>query len=393
MNNFITKKVHYLRFKTFNTTKSIFLFGLFFAFVISLKEVTNLSYNNFQIFYFGSTDFWDGINPYSNWYHLNKKGNPLDLFLYLPVFSILFLPFTWFPMWLGAFVWNFFTYSIFYYSIFNLPDKFNFKDKKFIFFISCLLLFATILSMQFNPLIAALFLLAFIHFEKDNPKLAILFILLSGFTKVYGIFQLSMLIFYPKFWKNVGFTILLGIFLFFLPLIKLDFSEFLPYYQSWFDTLSGHSRMQGFYSIYRPVYAIYPDINKYATILSIGVLFSLFFLGLSKMKRFQNSFALRVQFLGILMSYTILFGLSSELHTYVIAMVGYAMWYLFTKTSKLDKILLWINFFLIAIFPVDILCPVIISKFVLGKLHLSVLIFFATWLIMVYKTFFTTQKR
>lgn len=87
------------------------------------------------------------------------------------------------------------------------------------------------------------------------------------------------------------------------------------------------------------------------------------------------------------MSYGILFGLSSELHTYVIAMVGYAVWYIYNKKTKLDTILLWINFFLLAVFPIDIFCPLIISKFILGKLHLGVIVFFITWLVMVYKTF------
>ena len=315
--NRLDTRLKNFRKNSFKTQKSIFLFGLFFAFAITLKEVTNLSYNNFQIFYFGSTDFWNDINPYSNWLHLSKRNVPLDIFLYLPVFSILFTPFTFLPMWLGAFFWNFFTYSLFYFSIFQLPEKFLFKDKKFIFFISCLLLFATMLSMQFNPVIAAIFLLAFSYFEKDKPYIALLLILLSGFTKVYGIFQLSMLIFYPKFWKNVGFTLIIGILLFFLPLVHLDFSE--------------------------------------------------------------------------LMGYTILFGLGSELHTYVIAMVGYAIWYLYSEKSKFNTVLLWINFFLLVIFPIDIFCPVVISKFVLGKLNLGVLVFFITWISMVYKTF-SSQK-
>lgn len=384
----IIKKTSFFKENSFNTPKSIFLFGLFFAFAITLKEVINLSYNNFQIFSFGSIDFWSNINPYSNWYHLNLRGKPLDVFIYLPLFSILFTPFTLIPSWLGAFLWNFFTYSLFYKSIFFLPKQFNFKNKKFIFFISCLLLFATVLSMQFNPLVAALFIFSYSYLEKKHYFLAILLISISGFTKVYGIFQLSMLIFYPKFWKNILYTICIGVFLFFLPLVRFNFTELIHYYQTWIDAISGHSKMQSFYSIYRAVYSITPDINYYASIISIVVLFVVFAFGLYHIKKIKNSFALRAQYLGVLMSYVILFGLSSELHTYIIAMSGYAIWYTFSQKTSLDKILLWFNFFLLAILPIDIFCPVIISKFVLGKLHLGVIVFFITWLIMIYKTFF-----
>lgn len=386
--NAVLNKIKSFKNNSFKTPRSIFYFGLFFAFAITLKEVINLSYNNFQIFYFGSVDFWGDVNPYSNWYHLNLREQPLDVFIYLPLFSILFTPFTLVPTWLGAFFWNFFTYSLFYFSIFNLPDKFGFKEKKFIFFITCLLLFATMLSMQFNPIVAALFLFSYSFMERKQPFLAVLFILISGFTKVYGIFQLMMLLFYPKFWKNVLYSLSIGIILFFLPLIRFNFTELIDYYQSWINAISGHSRMQGFYSIYRPIYhTITPEINLYASKISIVVLFFIFLLVIFKMKILKNSFELRAQFLGILMSYVILFGLSSELHTYVIAMTGYAIWYINSKKTKLDNILLWINFFLLAIFPIDIFCPVIISKLILGKLHLGVLVFFTTWLIMIYKTF------
>jgi hypothetical protein len=383
----IIKKVLNFKNNSFRTPKNIFLFGLFFAFAVTLKEVLSLSYNNFQIFSFGSIDFWSNINPYSQWSHLNLRGQYLDVFIYLPLFSILFTPFALLPSWIGAFCWNFFTYSLFYSSIFNLPDTYDFKNKKFIFFISFLLLLATMLSMQFNPVVAAIFLFSYTLLEKKHSFWAILLICISGFTKVYGIFQLSMLLFYPKFWKNVFYAIIISLVLFLAPLVRFNFFELTDYYQSWVVSISDHSKMQAYYSIYRAIYSITPSINDYASKISIVVLFILFIVGLYQQKQFKNSFKLRAQYLGILMSYTILFGLGSELHTYVIAMVGYAIWYIFSDKSQIHKILLWINFFLLVIFPIDIICPVIISKFVLGKLHLGVIIFFITWCMMVYKTF------
>jgi hypothetical protein len=87
------------------------------------------------------------------------------------------------------------------------------------------------------------------------------------------------------------------------------------------------------------------------------------------------------------MSWTILFGLSSERHTYVIAMVGYAIWYLNTTPDRVDRVLLWLNFILLAVFPIDIICPSAISHFVLYKLNLGTIIFAITWGTMVYKTY------
>jgi hypothetical protein len=121
--------------------------------------------------------------------------------------------------------------------------------------------------------------------------------------------------------------------------------------------------------------------------ISLGVLLVILSFTLLKLKLFKESFLHRAQFLGILMSWAILFGVSSERHTYVIAIVGYAIWYLSSNPTGLDKALLWINFILLGILPIDLLCPWIVSNFILAKLNLGVIVFTITWGIMVYKTF------
>lgn len=371
----------------------VYFTGLFFAFLITLKEVTRVSYNNFQIFSHGSLDFWAGINPYSDWSHLSIMGKPLDLFLYGPLFSILFTPFALIPGWIGVFCWNIFTYSMYFASVFTLPDQFSFARKKFIFFFPVLLLFATLLSVQFNPLVASLFLFSFTLLEKKQGFWAVLLILLSGFIKVYGIFQLAMLFFYPRFWRNVLYAVLIGIVFLFLPLIKIPLSELVTYYQSWVVTVSDHSEAMRFFSIYRPVSLVFKFIEPYMGFISLGVFLVIFYLTLRKLKLFKDSFLYRAQFLGIIMSWAILFGLSSEKHTYVIAVTGYAIWYLSVTPVKIDKILLWMNFVLLGILPIDILCPWVISNFVLAKLHLGTIVFAITWGRMVYKTFFSDGKK
>ena len=391
MNNLLINNLLTVIKKLTNNQRSVYLIGFFFTFLITLKEATRLSYNNFQIFSYGSLDFWKGLNPYSDWHHLSILGKPLDLFLYGPLFSILFTPFALLPGWFGVFCWNIFTYSLFFFSIFTLPDQFSFIKKKFIFFFSVLLLFCTLLSVQFNPVVAALFLFSFTLLEKKMGFWAVLLILLSGFIKVYGIFQLAMLLFYPRFWKNALYCILIGIVLILLPLIHIPASELVAYYQSWVVTVMNHSDASRFYSIYRPVCLLGKAIEPYMGLISIGILLVILIFTLIKLKLFKESFLLRVQFLGIIMSWAILFGLSSERHTYVIAVVGYAMWYLCITPTRLDKVLLWLNFILLAILPVDILCPWVISNFILAKLNMGVIIFSITWGTMGYKTLILNQ--
>ncbi len=378
--------IHFVNRLT-ETNKRVYFTGLFFAILITLKEVLGLSYNNFQIFSFATSDFWSGINPYSSWHHLSLHGKPLDNFLYGPLFSVLFTPFTLFPAWLGVFFWNIFTYSVFYFSVFTLPDQFDFVKKKFIFFFSSLLLFATLLSVQFNPVVAAIFLFSFTLLEKKQGLLAVLLIFLSGFTKVYGIFQIAMILFYPGFRKNILYSALIGIIFIFIPLINVPLNELATYYQSWIFKVMDHSEAVLRFSIYRPLCSFNSSIEPFTGFISLGVLFVILLFTLRKLKIFKESILFRGQFLGIIMSWAILFGVGSERHTYVIAIAGYAIWYLCSTPGLFEKILLWINFVLLGVMPIDILCPPVISEFILKKLFLGIIVFTITWGIMVYKTF------
>ncbi len=368
--------------------RRIYLIGFSVVFLISLRQAIRLVYKNFQIFSFGSLDFWGDVNPYLNWHHLSILGKPLDVFLYTPLFSILFTPFALLPGWLGIFCWNLFGYTLFYFSVYTLPNKFNFSNKNFIFLISVLLLFNTINAIQFNPVVASLFLFSYTLLEKKHGFWAVLLILLSGFTKIYGIFQLVMLLFYPKFWKNALYAVLIGIVLLLIPLIHLSPNELVLYYKYWIETIIKHSSTPlRFHSIYRPIYLIFNSVEQIKTIITLGVFFIIFLFTILRLKLFKESLLHRAQFLGILMSWTILFGFGTELHTYVIAMVGYAVWYLSSIPTKLDKILLWVNFILLAILPIDLLFPRVISHFIITRLNIGVIVFSITWFIMVYKTF------
>ncbi len=366
----------------------IYITGLFFALAISLIAVAQLSYYNFQIFSFGSTDFWIGINPYSDWNHLSVLGKPLDFYLYSPQFSILFTPFALLPGWLGLFCWILFTYTLFYFSVFTLPEQFTFVKKKFILDRSFLLLLQTLFAEQFNPVVAALFLFSFTLLEKDKAFWAVLLILLSGFTKIYGIFQIGMLLFYPRIWKNILYASIIAVLFLLLPLVKVPANMLADYYQSWIKIVNYNASTPLNYEIiYRPFYMLYNSIKPVMGIISLGVMAFLYSIAFYKIRLFKESFLHRVRFLGILLVSVILFGMASERNTYIIAIVGYAMWYLCSQTTKIDKILLWINFVLLEIVPIDLFCPASVSTFLLTKLNLNIIVLTITWGFMVYKTF------
>jgi hypothetical protein len=381
-NTFINKIDTFLSEK-----KRVYFSGLIVILGITLKEVLAHSTTNFQIFSYGSLDFWSGKNPYLNWDHLSLLGRALDRFLYGPLFSVLFTPFALLPIWLGPFCWNIFTYSLFCYSVFNLPERFSFLQKRFIFLYSALLLFASMLSLQFNPVVAAIFLLSFALLEKDKGFLAVLLIMLSGFIKIYGFFQLAIIFFYPGLLKKIFYAAIIAVVLILIPAINIPFQNLSAYYQNWFSTLTGHLDTFKNYSIFRLPEFFSVTIGESASFISVSVFLLLFGAAMLRIKTFRESFLHRARFVAIIMGWVILFSTGSERHTYIIAVAGYIIWYLSIKPSLTDKILLWINFILLGIVPVDIFCPVSVSEFILDKLFLNVVFFAITWGIMVYKTF------
>ena len=389
MKNILINKINSL----LSTKERVYFSGLIITLGITFKEVLAHTTTNFQIFSFGSLDFWTGTNPYLNWDHISLLGKSLDKFLYGPLFSILFTPFAVLPFWLGPFCWNIFTYSLFCFSVFNLPDRFTFLQKRFVFLYSALLLFATLLSVQFNPVVAAIFLLSFTLLEKDKGFLAVLLIMISGFIKIYGFFELAILFFYPGFMKKTLYAIFISIGLFLLPVLNIPGSQILHYYMNWFSTLTGH--LAGFqnYSLFRLPELFSGPVGNISGIISVAVFLLLFGAAMLQLKIFRKSFLQRVRFLGIIMGWIILFSTGSERHTYVIAAAGYVIWYLTVAHTLTDKILLWINFILLGIIPIDIFCPVTISDIILDRLFLGIIFFAITWGVMVYKTFAEEENR
>lgn len=219
---------------------------------------------------------------------------------------------------------------------------------------------------------------------------AILLIMSSALTKVYGIFQLGLLLCYPQFWRNLGYAVLSGLLLLLLPLLKLSTEAFIPYHQEWLYSLSSHHSGKIFDSIYyaEPWLSATRPYYRYVQMGSLAVLNSILLLNRKK----YSNWAFRAQALAILMGWTILFSDAAEKHTYVIALAGYMLWYWsFAERQQIDKILFWATFILFCIVPIDIFVPKALMNIICYTLWLNVWVFLFLWLRMVWITFLKPQ--
>ncbi|MEG1574081.1 MAG: glycosyltransferase family 87 protein [Bacteroidales bacterium] len=356
--------------------------------MLTLSEVSRGRQYNFMIFSDASIDFWRGIIPYGAEWGA-EKGH--DVFLYGPLFNILFTPFIYMPQWLAPFAWNIINFSLYFLAIFTLPDRFTTTSKCRTFLYTLPILATTLLSFQYNVVVAYIFIFAFSLLERGKYKLAIILILLSAFTKIYGIFQIGMLIFYPKILRHIGYIIPIAIAYTLVPLIKIPVSEIAGYYGSWFTGLTEHDITRTFHTIFyiKPLFQTPPTWTTIAQIISITLLA---FMILANRCSY-SSFSFRIQSLGILMGWVILFGTSSEYHTYVIALLGYMLWYYSRKPSIIDKILYWTNFIVLVLMPIDLLCPTAIWRFTFLTITLNIWIFTITWIRMIIITFLSKRKK
>lgn len=355
---------------------SAFLLGLVVAIVATAIETFRLRYANYLVYSDSTLDFWHGVNPYTQQF-VDAHGR---YFLYTPVFSVLYLPFAVLPKWLGPFVWNLMNYSLFAFSVFTLPKRYDaYKVKIFLFLL--LVLEQSVFPFQFNIVVAYIFLFAFSLLERGKAFWAVLLIMVSATTKVYGIVELLLLFCYPRAWRNILYAVLTGIALLLLPALKVGFDGLVPCYMNWWNMLAQHQSSATYVSLlYTFPLNILMEHYRVVQLLTIGVVVTLFF---TRYKRWGD-FAFRATTLGVLMGWIIVFGDSSETHTYLIALAGYMLWYwLKERHTMLDKALFWLLLIFFGIVPTDVLMPTSVHNLLNGRFFIDVYLYTIVWLQML----------
>ena len=336
--------------------RNIFILGGIIIFILTLLEVTRDRHSNFKIFALATQMFWDGVAPYGdNW---NAAKDNLDYFLYGPLFNLLFAPFAFAPKWLGPMLWNISSYILWFAAIFTLP-RFTTEEKCKSFLFTFLLLATTQLSFQYNVAIGAMFLLIYNTLERGKSFWAVVLILISGFTKIYGFFAIGLLFCYPQkqWWRYIAYAIPVAAIILLAPAASIPLSEVPAYYQEWISALTSHKDTRTWMTVF---YMKPFDLMPYQIYIQIGVLVALF-AGLLSNIHYRNTPYYRIGAFAVLVGYVIMFSNSSEGHTYVISLIGYMMWYWAMRrvgaVTLFDKVLFWLLFVVVAVMPVDVLCP------------------------------------
>ena len=363
----------------FSNPTNVYLIGLILGMAATCIELARGRAENLRDFRDATQLFWQHISAYSQEY---IDAHHHRFFIYSPVFNILFTPFAFLPRWISGILWNFCNYTLLFAAIRNLPGQLKDKSTQIALYL-ILIITESLFCFQYNVVVCYIFLWAFILLEKDRPFWAVLLIMLSATTKIYGIVEIGLLFCYPKVWRNTGYAVLCGLGLLLLPAMMTGFDGLIPWYMDWFGALSNHHETTGTYPSI--VFAI-PGVLPYMRIFQASVLLILM-VAFFAMKDRWNDLRFRIQALGVLMGYIILFSEASEPHTYVIALSGYMMcWYIWREHTLFDKIMFWVVFVLFSIIPTDVLCPAKVHYLINNTLYFNVYSYTIVWITMIWKT-------
>ena len=299
--------------------------------------------NNFLIF---KQSFWHVVDQLPLYIHYPKEY--FDLFLYGPTFSMVIAPFAVPPTWLGMLLWLIALTLFLYIAIRH--NVFTTYQQVFIYWFCAHEMLNGIQMQQFNIAIAAIILLTFCLIEKEKDFWAAFFLVLGTFVKIYGIVGLAFFLFSKHKGKFIGSIILWSVILFVAPMIISSPQYIVHQYGEWAnillyknaDNMFSHGTNISLLGVVRKI----SGCATYSDLWLIVPGFIAFAAPYLRFRQYANK-AFRQTLLASVLMFTILFSTGSENSTYIIAVVGVAIWYTAApwKRSKWDVALMVYVFF------------------------------------------------
>ncbi|MEI6087689.1 MAG: glycosyltransferase family 87 protein [Bacteroidota bacterium] len=311
--------------------------------------------NNFLIY---KSVFWHSVHLQN--LYLPYPQDHADMNHYGPFFSLIIAPFAVLPTLLGCFLWCLANAWVLFYAISHLPI--STRNKNVVLLIGMIEMMTATHSVQFNTMLTGWILLSFVFTERKQDVLATLFIVAGFYVKIYGIVGIAFFFFSEN--KLRFFLSFLGwlIVFFCLPMILSSPSFVIQSYQDWAHSLVEKNAtniiidtvgMQdiSLMGMVRRIFKIGNLPNYWFTIPAAFLYILPFF------RKDQYPYLnFRLSYLALALIGVVIFSSSAESPTYVIAVIGLAIWYVIQKIPRtfFPILLLIITFILTILSPTDI---------------------------------------
>ncbi|GGB92880.1 hypothetical protein GCM10011325_20410 [Dyadobacter sediminis] len=303
------------------------------------------TYNNYIIFkqsFFHLLENKDLYAPF-----IEEQG---DLYKYSPSFALIFGILSILPDVLGLSLWNILNAAVLLYSVYYLP-RIDIRTKGLILVFMLVELLTSVQNEQSNALIAGLLIFSFGFLERGKYWMATLCVVSTIFIKVFGIVALALFLLYPNKFK-LAYTTAFWVVLFtILPLVVIDWEQFVFLYKSWANLLQNDHSISDGLSVIGWLKSWFGwQVNKtYVSLAGVA----LFCIPLLKIRSYQH-FVFRVLMLSSILIWVVIFNHRAESPTFIIAISGVALWYYAQFPKKENYILLVLAFVFTALSPTDL---------------------------------------
>jgi hypothetical protein len=361
----------------------------FIALIIEAQK-ENIFINNYLIY---KNVFWHTFQE-KNLFSLYPTEY-FDKNHYGPLFAILIAPFAILPNYIGLMLWGMVNVSILFYAVGKLPI--TFWGKNIILLLSLIETLTSTQNLQFNPMLCSWIILSYVAIKNSQLSLAAFLIVAGTFIKLYGIVGLPFIFFTKDYKKLIGYLILWSIILFCLPMF-ISSPEFV--YQSyidWFHVLleKNTENVNSYLNESMQDISVmgfvkrttsFHHLANFYFIIPAGILM---LLPLYRFSKWGNT-NFQLTYLAQLLIGLVIFSTSAESPTYVIAVVGFSIWYvLHAPKPALYMYVLLILVLIFTVFSPTDLFPKILQAIVI-KYALKALPCFLAWLFISYNLLFNS---
>lgn len=347
-------------------------------------EQTYTQYNNYIIF----KNSFEHLKSNQDLY-IHYPEKQWDLYKYTPTFSAFFGIFAVFPDSLGLFLWNLINVILIFYGIYLLP-KLTQPQKAFACLILIFELLTSIQNEQSNGMMAGLMVLTFVFLERKQLFWATFCIVFSFYIKFFSIVGIILFLFYPNKLRAVAYFIFWLSILFLAPFIFIDWEQYEFLLKSYFNMLSeDHSASYG-YSVMGWLHTWFGiSINKFVVVVIGGLML---ISPLWKFKLYRNYDYKFLMLISVLI-WVVIFNHKAESPTFIIAMLGVTLWFIWTTNNTFTKILFLFAFVFTSLSPTD-LFPSYVNENLVKPYTLKAVPCILIWFYILYQQWkMTLEKR
>jgi hypothetical protein len=339
-------------------------------------------YNNYIIF---KESFFNLINDRD--LYILYPDKQWDLYKYSPTFALFMGTLAYLPDVVGLSLWNILNAVVMFYAIKSLP--LGEKKRSYILLFIFIELLTSLQNAQSNGLMAGSIILANSHLQKGKPQWATLWLVLGTFIKVYGAVGFCLFLFYPQKAKFILYAALWTVLFSVMPLVVTSPAVLMDQYTSWARMMADDQSQSYGFSVMGWLNTWFGLSGIKNTVIIVGI--ALFFLPLVKLQ-FYKERLYQLLFLAHILVWVIIFNHKAESSTFVIAVAGIAIWYFSQKPVKWHTVMLWIVFVGTCLTPTD-LFPPSMRKEILVPYVVKAVPVILTWLIIAFEILSLNKER